>query len=73
MEDDAEIDGAMVRVPRAIRQVRSIARRTGREDGLPEGIRRKSAWQILNETGDPRLSMLRKFAAAVGCSVKSLV
>ena len=31
-----------------------------------------SAWQFLNKTNDPRLSMLRKFAAAVGCSVKSL-
>ncbi len=32
----------------------------------------KSPWQFLNKTNDPRLSMLRKFAAAVGCSVKSL-
>jgi hypothetical protein len=31
-----------------------------------------SAWPFLNKTNDPQLSMLRKFAAAVGCSVKSL-
>jgi hypothetical protein len=33
---------------------------------------RKSAWQFIHKTNDPRLSMLRKFAQAVGCSVKSL-
>jgi len=38
----------------------------------PKETARKSAWQFLNKTNDPRLSMLRKFAAAVGCSVKSL-
>ena len=40
--------------------------------GYPKESARKSAWQFLNKTNDPRLSMLRKFAAAVGCSVKSL-
>jgi hypothetical protein len=40
--------------------------------GYPKESARKSAWQFLNQTNDPRLSMLRKFAAAVGCSVKSL-
>jgi hypothetical protein len=38
---------------------------------LPESAC-KSAWQHHSEINDPRLSMLRKFAAAVGCSVKSL-
>jgi len=32
----------------------------------------KPAWQFIHRTNDPRLSMLRKFAAAVGCSIKSL-
>ncbi len=41
--------------------------------GYPKESARKSAWQFLNKTADPRLSMLRKFAEAVGCSVKSLV
>jgi transcriptional regulator with XRE-family HTH domain len=44
----------------------------GLKMGYPKETARKSAWQFLNKTNDPRLSMLRKFAAAVGCSVKSL-
>ncbi len=45
----------------------------GLKMGYPKGSARKSAWQFLYKTSDPRLSMLRKFADAVGCSVKSLV
>jgi transcriptional regulator with XRE-family HTH domain len=45
----------------------------GLKMGYPKESARKSAWQFLNKTADPRLSMLRKFAEAVGCSVKSLV
>jgi transcriptional regulator with XRE-family HTH domain len=41
--------------------------------GYPKESARKSAWQFLNATNDPRLSMLRKFAAAVKCSIRSLV
>jgi transcriptional regulator with XRE-family HTH domain len=41
--------------------------------GYPEATRRKSAWQFLRQTRDPRLSMLRKFAKAVGVPVKELV
>jgi len=37
--------------------------------GYKKKVARKSAWQFLNKTNYPRLSMLRKFAAAVGCSV----
>lgn len=40
--------------------------------GYPKESARKSAWQFLNKTSDPRVSMLRRFADAVGCSVKSL-
>jgi hypothetical protein len=44
----------------------------GDKMGHPRKSARRSAWQFLNKTNDPRLSMLRKFATAVGCSVKSL-
>src|SRR4029079_18626689 len=44
----------------------------GEKMGYPPATARKSAWRFLNKTNDPRLSMLRKFAAAVECSVKSL-
>jgi transcriptional regulator with XRE-family HTH domain len=40
--------------------------------GYDPDIARKSAWQFM-KTEDPRVSMLRKFAAAVGIDVKELV
>jgi transcriptional regulator with XRE-family HTH domain len=36
-------------------------------------VARKSAWQFLNKTGDPRFSMLRRFAKAMGISIEELV
>lgn len=41
--------------------------------GYPKESARKSAWQFIYKTKDPRLSMLRRFAKAVGTSLKSLV
>jgi hypothetical protein len=34
---------------------------------------RKSAWQFLMKTGDPRISMLRRFAKAMGVPLADLV
>jgi transcriptional regulator with XRE-family HTH domain len=34
---------------------------------------RKSAWQFLKRTNDPRLSMLRRFAEAINVSLVDLV
>lgn len=45
----------------------------GLKMGYPKESARKSAWQFIHKTNDPRLSMLRKFAEAVGVSLKSLV
>jgi hypothetical protein len=47
-----------------------LGRRMGYDD---DQAAKKSAWQFLNKTNDPRLSMVRKFAAAVGVSVRSLI
>jgi transcriptional regulator with XRE-family HTH domain len=44
----------------------------GRRMGYEEDIARKSAWQFLNRTNDPRLSMLRRFTEAVGISMSDL-
>lgn len=33
----------------------------------------RSAWQFIQKTNDPRLSMLRKFASAVGVKVSALL
>jgi transcriptional regulator with XRE-family HTH domain len=45
----------------------------GRRMGYEGDMARKSAWQFLNKTADPRLSMLRRFAVAVGVPVSELV
>jgi hypothetical protein len=41
--------------------------------GYPEDSARKSAWQFLRKTTDPRLSMLQRFAKAMGMDVKELL
>jgi hypothetical protein len=41
--------------------------------GYPEESARKSVWQFLNKTADPRLSMLRRFAKAMGVDVRELL
>jgi len=41
--------------------------------GYSEQVARKSAWQFLRKTTDPRLSMLEKFADALSISIKDLI
>jgi hypothetical protein len=41
--------------------------------GYPEDSARKSAWQFVRKTTDPRLSMLERFAKAMGINVKDLL
>ncbi len=41
--------------------------------GYEGDMARKAAWQFLNKTADPRLSMLRRFAKAIGLSVQELL
>lgn len=45
----------------------------GQQMGYEEGTARRAAWQFLNKTSDPRLSMLRRFASAVGVELKEIV
>jgi hypothetical protein len=40
--------------------------------GYEPGIARQSAFQFM-KTGDPRVSMLRRFAKAMGINVKELI
>lgn len=44
----------------------------GEKMGYYGSTKRASAWQFLNRTNDPRLSMLRKFAQAIGVPVAEL-
>lgn len=45
----------------------------GRKMGADEKTARQTAWQFLNKTADPRLSMLCRFAEALGVEVKDLL
>jgi transcriptional regulator with XRE-family HTH domain len=45
----------------------------GTRMGYPADAARKSAWQFIHRTSDPRLSMFRRFAEAVGVPLKSLL
>lgn len=45
----------------------------GTKMGYEGDVARKSAWQFLNKTADPRLSMVRRFAEAVGVPVAELL
>jgi hypothetical protein len=45
----------------------------GTKMGYPPATARKSAWQFINKTNDPRLSMLRKFAEAIGVKLAALL
>jgi transcriptional regulator with XRE-family HTH domain len=45
----------------------------GARMGYGEDTARKSAWQFVNRTNDPRLSMLRRFADAVDVPLAALL
>ena len=45
----------------------------GESMGATKETARQSAWQFLNKTTDPRFSMLRRFAQAMGVSIEELV
>lgn len=45
----------------------------GRDMGYEGDTARKAAWQFLNKTADPRLSMLRRFARAMNIPLEELI
>ena len=45
----------------------------GQRMGYSGTAARKSAWQFLNKTSDPRLSMIQKFADALSVSLVDVV
>jgi transcriptional regulator with XRE-family HTH domain len=66
-------DPAMVRARELFAASRMTLEELGVKMGCDEGVARQSAWQFLNKTADPRLSMLRRFAEAVGVPVAKLL
>ena len=45
----------------------------GQRMGYSGDMARKAAWQFLNKTTDPRLSMIQKFAEALNISPVDLI
>ncbi len=66
-------DSAMIRAREAFEKSGLTLVQLGEAMGYSGDVARKSAWQFLNKTGDPRLSMLRKFSSAVGIPVADLL
>lgn len=45
----------------------------GQRMGYHPKTARKSAWQFINKTSDPRLSMLQKFSDALSLSIRDVI
>jgi transcriptional regulator with XRE-family HTH domain len=70
MVDSAEV---MKRARVAFEKSTLTLEELGQRMGIDSKTARMSAWQFLNKTSDPRLSMLLKFCAAVEMSIEELV
>jgi transcriptional regulator with XRE-family HTH domain len=66
-------DPSMQKVAQMFEASGKTLEQLGQEMGYPVESARKSAWQFLKKTGDPRISMLRRFAQAMGISIEELV
>lgn len=68
----ASVDVAMLRLRQRFESSGLGLKEVGCLAGYPVKSARKSAWQFLYRTADPRVSMLRKFAAAMRHPMHSL-
>jgi transcriptional regulator with XRE-family HTH domain len=67
------MDKAILRMRELFEQSGKTLDELGVAMGYKGDVARKAAWQFLNKTSDPRLSMLRRFAKAIGVPVEELV
>jgi len=70
---DAGHDASMENVRARFKESGLSFHDLGMKMGYQPESARKSAWQFIEKTSDPRVSMLRRFADAMGISVKSLL
>jgi transcriptional regulator with XRE-family HTH domain len=70
---DGKADPVMAAVRSRFEKSKLTLDELGLKMGYPKESARKSAWQFIHKTNDPRMSMLRKFAQAVGVKVSVLV
>jgi transcriptional regulator with XRE-family HTH domain len=66
-------DPAMLRAREAFKASELTLEQLGERMGYQPKMARINAWQFLNKTSDPLLSMLRRFAEAIGVDVKDLL
>lgn len=66
-------DKVMRRLREAFKASRMSLDELGQKMGYDSGKARRSAWQFLNKTIDPRLSMIEKAAKALDLAVSDLV
>jgi transcriptional regulator with XRE-family HTH domain len=69
----SELDPVMRRVIALFEQSGKTLDELGRAMGANEATARQTAWQFIKKTADPRISMLRRFANAVGITLAELV
>lgn len=69
----AEFEPVMSAVRTSFEQSQLSLEQLGLRMGYSQEVARKSAWQFVRRTNDPRLSMLRRFADAVGVPLSELV
>jgi transcriptional regulator with XRE-family HTH domain len=67
-----DTDPVMIRVRILFKRSKLSLDELGQKMGYADGVARKSAWQFLNRTNDPRVSMLRRFAVAIQVPVDEL-
>ncbi len=66
-------DRAMTKVRKAFEASGLTLHDLGIRMGYDAASARKSAWQFMRYTGDPRIGMLRKFADALSINLAELV
>ncbi len=66
------VDPTMLRLRELFEASKMTLDEFGQRMGYAGPTAKASAWQFLTRTNDPRLSMLRKFAQAVGVPVAEL-
>jgi hypothetical protein len=67
-----KLDPAMANVVKLFEQSGKTLDQLGQEMGYSEDAARKCAWQFLEKTTDPHISMLRRFAKAMGIPIEAL-
>ncbi len=72
MEKKAPVDPVIRKARKIFEGSGKTLEELGSGMGYPPGTARRAAWQFLNKINNPTLDALRRFAKAMGVSVKDL-